>query len=225
METDYVEIYLFIDPLGRRCNSARKIINQFRDNHIEKINLRVIPIVNAKKILNYARNNHYNLLDSLVEKNNRLSTNTYQACLAFYASTMQGKTAGHTFLTELQSAVVDDGQAFSEDLVFDIAQNLNLLDAEMFMEDYQSDLTKRIYQRNLQLAAEMNIVKTPSCVIIKNGEESEAIRVDKKIEDELLHSICGLKKEKAIDHLDTRENNTNQGFNNILELDSFSLFN
>lgn len=222
METEFVEIYLFIDPLGRRCNSARKIINKFREDHIKKIKLRVIPIVNAKKVLGYARKNKYNLLDSFVEQNNRLSTNTYQACLAFHASTMQGKKAGHEFLNKLQTIVVENHEPFSEELVFKIAKEMDLLDVEMFIDDYQSDLTKSIYQRSLQLAAEMNIVKTPSCVIIKNGIENEAIRVDKKIEDELLHVICGLEKVTSSKNSSKKNVNETKIINNILNLSSLS---
>lgn len=216
-ETELVEIYLFVDPLGRRCNSARKIINNFHKAHIKKVKLRVIPIVNAKKVLSHARKNKYNLLDSFIEKNNQLSTNTYQACLAFHASTMQGKKAGHEFLTELQTAVVENNVPFSEELVFKIVDQLKSLDREMFAEDYRSDLAKSIYQRNLQLAAEMMIVKTPSCVIIKNGSENEAIRVDRKIEDELLHAICGLEKVTTMKGTDEPSFKANKIINHIFK--------
>lgn len=222
METKLVEIYLFVDPLGRRCNSARKIINRFREDHMEKIKLRIIPIVNAKKVLGYARKNQLKKLDSFVDKNNRLSTNTYQACLAFHASTMQGKKAGHEFLTELQSAVVENNEPFTEKLVFGIAEEMDILDLEMFTEDYRSDLAKSMYQRNLKLAAEMNIQKTPSCVIIKNGVESDAIRVDKEIEDELLHAICGLDKVTVTTESSTSESKEEKIISNILNFSSLS---
>lgn len=192
MENKLIEIYLFVDPLGKKCNNARKVINKFRKEHAKKIKLRVIPIVNAKKVLGYARKNKDYSMNSFVDKNNKLSTNTYKACLAFHASTMQGKNVGYKFLAELQSTVVENKEPFSEDLVYKIAEDLDRLDLTMFSEDYKSDLARRIYQRNLKLAAEMNIKKTPSCVIIKNGSESEAIRVDHEIEDELLSTICGL---------------------------------
>ncbi len=222
METKLVEIYLFVDPLGRRCNSARKIINRFREDHMEKIKLRIIPIVNAKKVLGYARKNQLKKLDSFVDKNNRLSTNTYQACLAFHASTMQGKKTGHEFLTELQSAVVENQEPFTEKLVFGIAEDMETLDLEMFKEDYRSDFAKSIYQRNLKLAAEMNIQKTPSCVIIKNGVESDAIRVDREIEDELLHAICGLDKVTVANAIDSNHSQEEKIISNILNFSSLS---
>lgn len=217
MENELIEIYLFVDPLGRRCNNARKVISKFRKDHIGEIRLRVIPIVNAKKVLKYAKKNKQYIANSFVEKNNKLSTNTYNACLAFHATTMQGKKVGYEFLAKLQSTVVENEEPFSENLVFDVAGKLDKLDLEMFKEDYDSDLTKKIYQRNLRLAAEMNINKTPSCVIIKNGVESDAIRVNKEIENELLHTICGLDK---VSTLEKEPNNFSQGnaINNILNL-------
>ena len=155
METKLIEIYLFIDPLGRRCNNARKTINKFRKDHIENVRLRVIPIVNAKKVLDSARKNKLKNLHSIVDKNNQLAKNTYQACLAFHASTMQGNRVGYEFLSELQLAVVENEQPFTDELVFGIAEDMENLDLEMFTEDYASDLAKNIYQRNLKLAAEM----------------------------------------------------------------------
>ncbi len=211
MDNQIIEIYLFVDPLGKRCNRARKTISGFREKHAGNIRLRVIPIVNSKKVLGFTRKQSRSKMNSFVEKNNQHSTNTYRACLAFHASTMQGKKAGCRFLNALQSEVIDHNEKFSEQLVFDIVDEMDGLDVEMFMEDYKSDLAKNIYRRTLQLASEMKITKTPSCVIFKNGTESEAIRLDKEIENELLHVICGL--DEAAD-----QENKQKGFPNILNL-------
>lgn len=215
MSKQLIEIYLFVDPLGKKCNNARKITNEFRENHIDKVKLRVIPIVNSKKVLGYTHKANKTKFTSFVDKNNRFSTNTYHACLAFHASTMQGKKAGYNFLAALQSAVVEEDEGFSDELVYDIAEDMDSLDLEMFTEDYNSDLAKNIYHRNLKLASEMNITKTPSCVIFKNGSESEAIRVDSEIEKALLHTICGLDKVSV-------ENIQNKKIRKILSLTSFS---
>lgn len=219
MSKKLIEIYLFVDPLGKKCNNARKTINKFREDHVDDIKLRIIPIVNSKKVLGYSRKDKQPQLTSFVEKNNRFSTNTYHACLAFHASTMQGKKTGHQFLSDLQAAVVEEKEPFSEDLVYTIAEDIHSLDEEMFIEDYNSDLTKNIYHRNLKLAAEMNITKTPSCVIIKNNEESEEIRVDKEIEGELLHAVCGLNDVSVMDNRNKRKGNI---IHNILNFSSQS---
>lgn len=213
MNAELIEIYLFIDPLGKKCNNARKVINKFHKDHIKKIKLRVIPIVNARKVLGHARKSKDSISNSFVDKSNKFSTNTYKACLAFHASTMQGKKVGYKFLAQLQSSVVEEDEPFSEELVFDIAEELDKLDKAMFKEDYHSNLTQKIYHRNLQLAAEMDINKTPSCVIIKNGVESEAIRVDHEIEKELLHTVCGLNKVSKI-----KDKSQKKTINNILKI-------
>lgn len=192
MAKQIIDIFLFIDPLGKRCNNVRKIIKKFREERPEKINLRIIPIVNSKRVYGRTRK-QCDDNSSFVEKNNQFSTNTYQACLAFHASAMQGRRVAHQFLTALQTAVVEENFDFSEELLFDIAKNLSAIDEEMFKENYHSEFVKKIYQKNLKLASEMRISKTPSCVIIKNSDDQEAVRLDKQIEKEVLHSICGLK--------------------------------
>ena len=74
--------------------------------------------------------------------------------------------------------------------MYSIVKNIGL-DVEMFTEDYGSELTKKIYKKNLKLAAEMKVKSTPSCVIFKDDNDEEAIRLNKEIENEMLHSICG----------------------------------
>lgn len=219
MRTKLIEIYLFIDPLGKKCNSARKVIKKFHDDHMQRIKLRVIPIVNSKKVLRHAKKKQFDPLNSLIDKNNKFSTNTYKACLAFHASTMQGKKVGYKFLTHLQSEVVEEKNDFSEELVYEIAEEIEKLDSSMFQEDYQSKFTQKIYKRNLELAAEMNISKTPSCVIIKNGVESDAIRVNREIEDELLHTICGLDNISTLEDYN-KDSSEEKMINNILNLNS-----
>lgn len=217
MNKQIVEIFLFIDPLGKRCNSARKLVKKLRAEQVDRIRLRVIPMVNSKKVFGYTRKQIKSEKECFVDRNNHYSTNTYQASLAFYASTMQGRKFGDLFLNELQHIVVENNQCFTEDLVFEIAENMELFDSEMFKEDYQSELAKNIYRKNLSLASEMNVTKTPSCVIFKNGTENEAIRLDKEIESKVLRAICELNDpDSAIK--DTLKNKTKESLQNIFNL-------
>ena len=55
MANQYIEIFLFLDPLGRRCNSARKIVKQFGLERPEKVKVRVIPMVNSRRVYGHAR--------------------------------------------------------------------------------------------------------------------------------------------------------------------------
>src|SRR5690625_2531326 len=191
MSSQLIEIFLFVDPLGRECNDVRKIVRNFRKERPEKIKLRVIPMVNFNKVYRHTRKQSVNNPASIVEQNNHYSNNTYRACLAFHASAMQGKNMAHKFLTVLQEQVVEEGFSYSEELMYNIVKNIGL-DVEMFTEDYESELTQKIYKKNLKLAAEMKVKTTPSIVIFKDNNDEEAFRLNKEIENEMLHSICGV---------------------------------
>lgn len=211
MSNQLVEIFLFIDPLGKRCNNARKIVKKLREEQADRVRVRVIPMVNAKKVFGYARKQVQSEIDCFVARNNHYSTNTYQASLAYYASTMQGRKFGDQLLSALQFVVVEEKEAYSESLVFKIAEGMESFDLEMFKEDYKSELVRNMYRKNLTLAAEMNVKKTPSCVIFKNGTEKEAIRLDKEIENEILQAICGFSK-------NIKNEDDEKKINNILNL-------
>src|SRR5699024_1780790 len=153
---------------------------------------------------------------TLFRSNKKYSNNTYKACLAFHASAMQGKKMAHKFLAVLQEQVVEEGLPYTEELMYNIVKNIGL-DVEMFTEDYESELTKKIYKKNLKLAAEMKVKTTPSCVIFKDNNASEAFRLNKEIENEALHIICGPKNSlKPKSNLE--ETTSNKSLNNVLNL-------
>lgn len=220
MSNEIVEIFLFIDPLGKRCNNARKLVKKLREEQMDRIRVRVIPMVNAKKVFGYARKQVKSEIDCFVARNNHYSTNTYQASLAFYASTMQGKKFGDQLLSALQYAVVEEQQDYSESLVFKIAEKMVAFDLEMFKEDYQSELVRDIYRKNLTLASEMKVKKTPSCVIFKNGTENEAIRLDKEIEGKILRAICEVNEAGPVEDRNKKNEDSNS-LQNILNLNIF----
>lgn len=221
MSNNIVEIFLFIDPLGKRCNNARKMVKELREEHIDRIRVRVIPMVNSKKVFGYTRKQIESEIDCFVARNNHYSTNTYQASLAFYASTMQGKKFGDELLAALQYTVVEKKQAYSEKLMFEIAEKMEGFDLEMFKEDYQSELAKNMYQKNLKLASEMKVHKTPSCVIFKNGTNKEAIRLDKEIESKLLRAICEVTDAEPFNN-QNEQKKENKVIQNILNLNIFN---
>lgn len=219
MAGQYIEIFLYLDPLGRRCNSARKIIKQFRTERPEKIKLRVIPMVNFKRVYGHTRKRTGDDRASFVERNNKFSTNTYQACLAFHASAMQGKNKSHQFLAAMQREVVENRVDFTEDLIFEIAEEINL-DMESFREDYDSELVRKIYRKNLKLASDMQITGTPSCVIYKDGMHEDAVRLGEEMEREILHTICGLDDVKKVKDGEEIVEEVKEELNNVFNLNT-----
>lgn len=217
MTTQNIEIFLYIDPLGKRCNSVRKVISNFRTERPEKIKLRVIPMVNFKRVYGHARKRTNHDRATFADHNNSFSTNTYQACLAFHASAMQGKNNSHQFLTVLQEYVVENRIDFSEDLIYVVAEQIGL-DMESFKEDYKSELVRKIYHKSLRLAADMQITGTPSCVIYKDGLHEDALRLGEEIEREILHTICGLEEIKEVEYGEEIHEEVKQELNNVFDL-------
>ncbi len=217
MTSQFIEIFLFLDPLGRRCSDARETIKQFRSERPEKIKLRIIPIVNFKRVYGHARKRFGENRTSIVERNNQFSANTYQACLAFHASAMQGKNKAHQFLEVLQGYVVDERRDFTEELAFEVAKEIGL-DIEMFDEDFASELTKKVYRKNLKIASDMKITGTPSAVIYKDGVHEEAIRLGEEMEREILHSICGLEEIKEVKDGEEIQEEVEEELHNVFNL-------
>lgn len=217
MTVQNIEIFLYLDPLGKRCNSVRKIISNFRTERPEKIKLRIIPMVDFKRVYGHARKRTNHDRATFVDHNNRFATNTYQACLAFHASAMQGKNKSNQFLTSLQEYVVENRMDFTEDIIFVIAEQIGL-DMESFRQDYKSDLVRNIYRKSLRLASDMEITSTPSCVIYKDGSHEEAFRLDDEIEREILHSICGLEEIKQVEHGEEIHEEVKEELNNVFNL-------
>src|SRR5699024_4060915 len=113
--------------------------------------------------------------------------------------------------------VLEEGLPYTDELMYSIVKNIGL-DVEMFTEDYESELTKKIYKKNLNIAAEMKVKSTPSCVIFKDDDEGEALRLNKVIEKEILHALCGidnLLKPKADDVEGSKESKLEK---NVLKL-------
>lgn len=215
MISQVIEIFLFVDPLGKRCNNVRKVISNFKTERPEEIKLRVIPMVNFNKVYRHTKRQSLQSHISMTDQNNKFSNNTYQACLAFHASAMQGKKMAHKFLAVLQEQVVEEGFSYSEELMYNIVRNIGL-DVDTFKEDYNSEFTKKIYRKNLNLAGEMQVKTTPSLVIYRG--DNDAVRLNKKIENEMLHSICGF--ENALKNFQSNDEPTDTEAQNILSFES-----
>ena len=88
----------------------------------------------------------------------------------------------------------------------------------MFREDYQSDLVRKIYRKSLKLASDMDITGTPSCVIYRDGEQEEALRLGEEIEREILHSICGLEAIKEVEQGEQIHEEVKEELSNVFNL-------
>lgn len=192
MYQDLIEIFLFIDPLGNQCFKASQTLHDILAKREEKIVFRMVPVINSQKIRKAVRRGLFIRHGTPLDRQNRLYMNTYQAALAFNAASMQGKQKGEEFLALLQQKVVREEKLFSQDLLNQVVKHIDL-DHEMFKEDFHSPLARRCFQRDQQLAAEMNIHCTPSCVILHTSDTEGAYRLDEKIEECALNYLIDLK--------------------------------
>lgn len=184
-----IEIYLFINPLGSKCYQAEKELLTFIESKSDKkVHFRFIPFHNLQTVSNYMK--FHQLPERNLALRNEICGNTYSACLAYKAALMQGKKKGRTFLMNLQKAVVEDQCVFSETLLKTIAQQSHL-DVEMFLEDKQSDFAKKDYEKDQQIAREMNIQCTPSLVLFDNLTDDYGLLLDNEcISLDLVTKLC-----------------------------------
>lgn len=164
-----IEIYLFVNPLGKYCFNMERQLLQFIEEEYgttnlknKKVQFRFLPLVNLQTIGDVMQTRGIDRQD-LEERNNLFST-IYSASLDCKAAQFQGKKKGRQFLIKLQEAVgckdIPYSQALSEELFTSIGGDL-----AMFKEDRQSEFVKEAFFSDQKIAREMGITKHPSAVV------------------------------------------------------------
>ena len=64
------------------------------------------------------------------------------------------------------------------------------IDKKMFYEDKSSSAVKKAYDRDLQIAQEMNVTHTPSLVIFDNSNQPYGLLLASSITAETISEIC-----------------------------------
>ncbi len=181
-----IEIYHFINPMGKVCYQAEKAITEFAGERSEKISLRFIPYLSFKSISEEFYKENKRLMD--LDERNNLYVRAYQASLAFYAASMQGKKFGRAFLLLLQKCVLDDNIEVTNELFVDIARELKL-DIDMFLEDRTSDCAINMYNTDQQLVHEMAVQSTPTCIIYTNQNADSGYLLERVSHKNELHQL------------------------------------
>jgi predicted DsbA family dithiol-disulfide isomerase len=157
-----IEIYLFVNPLGRVClNMEKQVLTLMKQEH-KKIQLRLIPLMNLQTISSFMERKKITATDIL--ERNKVTNDVYAASLDFKAAQLQGKKRGRDFLIALQEAVTIKGQNYSAELTLDLFKKVGG-DVAMFIEDRASDFVEEAFMADQQVAREMNIKAHPSAVI------------------------------------------------------------
>lgn len=157
-----IEIYLFVNPLGAICLGSEKHLWNFVQTSEQKIQFRLMPLVNMQTIDAVLTRRGTSKHD--IHARNQLFENTYSAALDAKALQLQGKKKAREFLMQMQEEVACNGKEYNHELVISLVEAVGG-DVEMFTEDRQSDLVKTLFQEDQNTAREMGITTHPSAVV------------------------------------------------------------
>ena len=181
-----LETYLFITPWGDECFNCEKETIRYFQNADEKVDFKIINVLNMNIVLKFIKRNHLKGADY-----NELFDKMYLTSLDYKAAGFQGKVKSRKFLTSMQSAIIDDEIPYTYELGTKIAKKVGL-DMEMFEADRKSKMVQAEFKRDQKLAHEMGAEDIPAAVIfnIKNDEDGVLM---KHYDYEMLASVCKLK--------------------------------
>ncbi|MBF8807439.1 MAG: DsbA family protein [Enterococcus lacertideformus] len=170
-----IEIYLFVNPLGKNCFKLEQQLLQFIEEEYgktstEKMQFRFLPLVNLQTIGDVMQRNGISK-QNLATRNHLFST-TYSAALDCKAAQFQGKKKGRQFLIKLQEAVGCHKMPYSSELAETLFAQVGG-DITMFREDRQSEFVKEVFFSDQKIAREMGITKHPSAVVYNYSYEHD----------------------------------------------------
>ncbi|GAA2902144.1 DsbA family protein [Enterococcus pseudoavium] len=171
-----IEIYLFVNPIGKKCLSIERRIIDLIDKYDMKIQLRLVPIMNLTTVSEFMQ--RIGASDKDLQLRTELSQEIHSTALDVKAAQLQGKKRGRDFLVELQQAIGEQQQPYSKKMAIQLIKKVGG-DLEMFLEDRHSTFVKEAFLTDQQIANEMEITSHPSAVIYNYGEGCDAgIRIE-----------------------------------------------
>lgn len=171
-----IEIYLFVNPIGKKCLSIEQRIIDLINKYDMKIQLRLVPIMNLNTVSEFMQRIGGSEKD--IQLRTELSQEIHSAALDVKAAHLQGKKRGRDFLIELQKAVGEQKQPYSKKLAIQLFTKVGG-DLEMFLEDRHSAFVQESFLTDQQIAHEMEITSHPSAVIYNYGSNCDAgIRIE-----------------------------------------------
>lgn len=181
------ELFLFVNPLGTYCYRCENELLKFVRNSEFKVHYHFLTFHNLQTVNQYMKNQKLPVTD--LDLRNDIYMKIYDAALSYKAALLQGKRLGHQFLIELQQQIHQHKRAYSDDLLEEILNKVEI-DKKMFYEDKSSSAVKKAYDRDLQIAQEMNVTHTPSLVIFDNSNQSYGLLLASSITAETIAEIC-----------------------------------
>ena len=126
-----LELHLFVNPLGMRCLRCEKDVLKIDRDLNTKISYQFVPLFNMKTIDNTLKYYHLNPHDLSIRQ--QVSKTLNQVILDYKAALFQGRKRGRHYLLQLQSALINQGLDYNDELINKIAHDSHL-DLEMFFK-------------------------------------------------------------------------------------------
>ena len=181
------ELFLFVNPLGTYCYRCENELLKFVSNSEFKVHYHFLTFHNLQTVNQYMKNQKLPVTD--LDLRNDIYMKIYDAALSYKAALLQGKRLGHQFLIELQQQIHQQKREYNDDLLEEILNKVEI-DKKMFYEDKSSSAVKKAYDRDLQIAQEMNVTHTPSLVIFDNSNQPYGLLLASSITAETIAEIC-----------------------------------
>lgn len=181
------ELFLFVNPLGTYCYRCENELLKFVRNSEFKVHYHFLTFHNLQTVNQYMKNQKLPVTD--LDLRNDIYMKIYDAALSYKAALLQGKRLGHQFLIELQQQIHQQKREYNDDLLEKILNKVEI-DKKMFYEDKSSSAVKKAYDRDLQIAQEMNVTHTPSLVIFDNSNQPYGLLLASSITAETIAEIC-----------------------------------
>lgn len=160
------EFYLFVNPLQPDCYRFETEVMRLSNAMSNPVDLHIICYHNQKTVTDFIQSQ--NISCSSLDCRNDIFQKIYQAALSYKAACFQGKRLGHQYMLTMQEMVKGDYRLFDDQIPYEVAKQVGL-ELDVFMDDYQSDLVKRIYLRDQKIAMEMGVEHTSSLVIFEHS--------------------------------------------------------
>lgn len=181
------ELFLFVNPLGTYCYRCENELLKFVRNSEFKVHYHFLTFHNLQTVNQYMKNQKLPVTD--LDLRNDIYMKIYDAALSYKAALLQGKRLGHQFLIEFQQQIHQQKREYNDDLLEEILNKVEI-DKKMFYEDKSSSAVKKAYDRDLQIAQEMNVTHTPSLVIFDNSNQPYGLLLASSITAETIAEIC-----------------------------------
>ena len=164
-----LELHLFVNPLGMRCLRCEKDVLKIDRDLNTKISYQFVPLFNMKTIDNTLKYYHLNPHDLAIRQ--QVSKTLNQVILDYKAALFQGRKRGQHYLLQLQSALINQGLDYNDELINKIAHDSHL-DLEMFFEDRHRQLAKQAVRQEQKIARDLGVSETATAVVF-NTEDSD----------------------------------------------------